>query len=316
MSRPSSMQGSPRVTVIMPTYRRPSSLARALEGLARQEPGFEWELVVIDNDDAPGAKAVFAAHEGTFGGRARMVRETRRGSAYARNRGIEEARGDVTAMIDDDVVPAPDWLAKVVGPVLSGRCSGAGGLVLLDPSVERPKWFDEVAVGGYLARWDLGAEERQLSEKEFFLTANCAFDTAKLRASGGFEPSLGPRGGTPLVNDDALLVRRVREGGGEVRWVPDAVVFHELPASRLNRRYFLRRAYAQGRSDWILDREALSERRFGATRVATSWLGSELRRRSREGLRRPEVAFHAVCDVARTVGALREAARMTFKRRA
>jgi glucosyl-dolichyl phosphate glucuronosyltransferase len=314
MSRPSVMP-APRVTVIMPTYRRPDSLGRTLEGLAKQDPGVGWELVVIDNDDAPGAEPVFRTHEAAFGGRARLVRETRRGSAYARNRGIQEARGDVVAMIDDDVVPAPDWLGKIVENVLSGRCSGTGGLVLLDPSVDRPKWFDEVAIGGYLARWDLGADERELSEKEFFLTANCAFDAAKLRASGGFEPSLGPRGRTPLVNDDALLVRKVRDGGGTVRWVPGAVVFHELPATRLNRRYMLRRAYAQGRSDWILDRESLSQRKLGAARVATSWLGTELGTRRREGFRRPEVAFHAACDVARTVGALREAAKMTLRRR-
>lgn len=313
MSRPSSIP-APRVTVILPTYRRPESLARTLAGLAGQDPGVEWELVVIDNDDAPGAEAVFRSSEEAFGGRARMVRETRRGSAYARNRGIEASRGDVTAMIDDDVVPAPDWLGKLVEPILAGRCSGVGGLVLLDPSVERPKWFDEVAIGGYLARWDLGAEERELSEKEFFLTANCAFDTARLRASGGFEPSLGPRGRTPLVNDDALLVRRVRDGGGAVRWVPDAVVFHELPPTRLNSRYLLRRAYAQGRSDWILDRDMLSRRKVGAARVAVSWLGEELGRRRREGLRR-DVAFHAICDIARTAGALREAAKMTFRRR-
>lgn len=316
MSRPSSVP-APRVTVILPTYRRPESLARALEGLARQDdPGFAWELVVIDNEAAPGAEAVFAFHEGTFGGRARMVRETRTGSAYARNRGIAEARGDVVVMIDDDVVPASDWLKILVEPVLAGSVAGAGGRVMLDPGVERPKWLDEVAVGAYLARWDLGDEPRALTEKEFILTANCAFDAARLRASGGFEPSLGPQGGTPLVNDDALLVRRIRERGGIVRWLPEAVVFHELPASRLNRRYLMRRAYAQGRSDWILDREHLSDRKLGGARVATSWLGKELGRRRREGLRRPEVAFHAVCDIVRTAGALREAAKMTFRRRA
>ena len=313
MSRPSSM---PRVTVILPTYRRPDSLVRVLDGLARQEPRFDWELIVIDNDDAPGAEAAFRSREEALGGRARLVRETRRGSAYARNRGIEEALGDVTAMIDDDVVPAPDWLEKIAEPILAGRSSGAGGLVLLDPSVERPKWLDEIAIGGYLARWDLGAEERQLEPKEFILTANCAFDTAKLRATGGFEPMLGPRGKTPLVNDDALLVRKVKELGGSIRWIPGAVVFHELTPSRLNRRYMLRRAYAQGRSDWILDRESLSERKLGGARVATSWLTKELGRRRREGWRHPEVVFHAACDVVRTAGALREAARTTFRRRA
>ncbi len=312
MSRPSSMP-APRVTVILPTYRRPASLGRTLEGLARQDPGVEWELVVVDNDDAPGAEPIFSVHAGAFEGRARLVRESRPGSAFARNRGIAEARGDVVAMIDDDVIPAEDWLEKVVAPVLSGRCAGVGGRVLLDPSVERPRWFDEVAIGGYLARWDLGDKGRALESDEFFLTANCAFDAQRLRSSGGFEPSLGPRGRTPLVNDDALLVRKVREAGGLLRWVPDAIVFHEL--TRLSRGYLLRRAYAQGRSDWILDRELLGQRRFGGARVATSWLSKELGRRRREGVGRREVAFHAVCDVVRTAGALREAARMTFRRR-
>ncbi|MGH2785492.1 MAG: glycosyltransferase family 2 protein [Actinomycetota bacterium] len=314
MSRPSSIP-APRVSIILPTYRRPESLARTLDGVLAQGAGFEWELIVIDNDDAPGAEPVFRSREEAFGGRARLVRETRRGSAHARNRGIEEVSGVVTAMLDDDVVPAPDWLERITEPILAGRCSGAGGLVVLDPSVERPPWFDELAVGGYLARWDLGHSERALEAKEFILTANCAFDTAKLRATGGFEPTLGPRGKTPLVNDDALLVRKVRELGGSVRWVPGAVVFHELPPTRLNHRYLIKRAYAQGRSDWILDRDTMADRKFGGVRIATSWLGQELGRRRKEGLRRPGVLFHLALDVVRTGGAMREAARQTFQKK-
>lgn len=305
----------PRLTVILPTYRRPGSLVRTLDGLAAQDPGVDWELVVVDNDDEPGAEVAFRSREEAFGGRARLVRETRRGAAHARNRGIAEARGAVTAMIDDDVVPAADWLGTLVAPILAGRCSGAGGLVLLDPSVDRPPWFDEVAIGGYLARWDLGPHERAVDEKEFFLTANCAFDTAKLRASGGFVSSLGPRGKTPLVNDDAQLVRSVRALGGELRWVPAAVVFHELSDARLNKRYLLRRAYAQGRSDWILERDELSSRKLGGARVATSWLSKEIGRRWKEGVRRPEVRFHLACDLARTGGALREAVRGILRKR-
>lgn len=313
MSRPSSMP-EPRVSVILPTHRRPDSLARLLDALAVQDPGVEWELVVIDNDDAPGSEGVFRSREDSFGGRARFVRETRRGAAHARNRGIAEARGAITAMIDDDVIPAPDWLARLVAPLLAGRCAGTGGLVLLDPGVDRPGWFDEVALGGYLARWDLGPEERPITEKEFFLTANCAFDTAKLRASGGFEPTLGPRGKTPLVNDDVQLVRRVRELGGTLRWVPEAVVFHELTAARLSKRYLLKRAYAQGRSDWILERSTMTSRKLGGARVATSWLAIEIGRRRKEGFRRPKVRFHLATDLARTAGALREAARVARRK--
>ena len=47
-------------TVVLPTYLRPLSLARALGGLAEQEdPGVEWDIVVVDNDPrGSGAEAI------------------------------------------------------------------------------------------------------------------------------------------------------------------------------------------------------------------------------------------------------------------
>lgn len=296
-------------TVILPTYRRPIGLHRALAALRRQEdPGVRWDVIVVDNDDAPGAEEAFHAGAAGLAVPVRYVREERRGSAYARNRGIEEATGDVTVMLDDDVVPAPDWLRILLRPILDGRCDGSGGRVDLDPAIPRPAWLDEVPLGAYLGRWDLGGAERDLAEGEFLITSNCALDSAVLKASGGFDPALGPRGGQPLVNDDALLTRRFVQAGGRLRWVPDALVVHDLPPDRLRPRYLFRRAFAQGRSDWILDRNLLSTRKFGGARVALSWLGSELGRRRAEGIRHRHVAFHLLLDVVRTAGALREAA--------
>jgi hypothetical protein len=40
--------------------------------------------------------------------------------------------------------------------------------------------------------------------------------------------------------------------------------------------------------------------------VAASWLRTELRRRTGEGLQRPEVRFHLATDVARAAGAVRQ----------
>jgi glucosyl-dolichyl phosphate glucuronosyltransferase len=305
-------------TVIIPTYRRPEGLARALTALAGQEdPGTSWDVVVIDNDADPGSERAFAAAAGGLPIQARYVRESQRGSAYARNRGIAEADGEIVAMLDDDVTPAQNWLAELLAPILAGRCDGTGGRVVLDPSVERPVWFDEPPLGSYLGSWDLGDAEREIDPSvigQFLITSNCAMRTEVLRASGGFDPSLGPRGRTPLVNDDVLLTRRVAAAGGRLRWVPAALVVHDLPPDRLRPRYLFKRAWAQGRSDWRLDADFLATRRFGGARVAMSWLGNELKRRSKEGIRHRKVAFHLALDVARTAGSLREAT--TLRRRA
>jgi glucosyl-dolichyl phosphate glucuronosyltransferase len=303
------IQGSlPRATVILPTYRRPDSLARALDALAGQEdPGVPWDLIVIDNDGPPGAEETFRMRSPGFPVPARLVREDSRGSAYARNRGIAEATGDIVVMIDDDVVPAPDWLARLLEPILAGRCDATAGMVVLDPAVPRPRWFDEKKIGGYVSRLDLGPIERYLGETEIALTANAAWRADLLQVTGGFDPRLGPRGGIPIVNDDALLARKYRAAGGTMRYVPGAVVMHEVTPERLRPLAFLRRAYYFGRSEWMMEREKLERGRANGARVALASLLSQLRRRAGEGLQRPDVAFHAAVNVARTVGSVREA---------
>ncbi|MBV9042236.1 MAG: glycosyltransferase family 2 protein, partial [Acidimicrobiia bacterium] len=131
-----------RITVVVPTFRRPGGLSQALGALREQhDPHVPWELVVVDNDDAPGAESVFSTMTAGLVAPARFVREPRRGAAPARNAGIAAAEGDVIAFLDDDVVPGPEWLAELTAPVLAGRCDGTGGLVRLDPSVAVPEWL-------------------------------------------------------------------------------------------------------------------------------------------------------------------------------
>jgi glycosyltransferase involved in cell wall biosynthesis len=296
------------VTVVAPTFRRPDGLRRLLGGLATQaDPGVPWDLVVVDNDDPPGAEPVF--QEGTGADRfpvpARLVRERVRGASPARNRGVVEAAGTIVAFIDDDVVPAPDWLAQLVAPILARRCDGTGGRVILDPSVERPPWFEEDSLGPYLARHVPATEERELAPAEYVITASAAFRTDLFRLTGGFDLELGPRPGAQIVNDDVLVGDRFREVGGRIHHVPASLVVHELPPARLRPRYLLTRAYTQGQSDWRYLTRTVGPRE--ALRRQSHWTGHEARARAREGLWRRPVAFHALTDVARVAGAAREA---------
>jgi GT2 family glycosyltransferase len=306
--------GAPSVTVVLPTYRRDAALGRALAGLARQtDPGVPWDLVVVDNDDAPGSEATVRAAAATFPVAVRVVHEVRRGASSARNRGIAEAGGTIVAFMDDDVVPRPSWLRRLVAPVLDGRCDGVGGRVVLDPSSPRPSWFDISWMGRCLADFTPYDEERPVPPDGYVLTASAAFRADLLRATGGLDVVLGPRPGVPMVNDDVGLCRRFAALGGAIRYVPDAVVVHELPTARLRRRYLVRRWYAQGRSDWLLEREALVATRTGGAGAAwwnlTDVLGNHLRagmgRSDAPGARRIEV-FRAICELARVAGILRE----------
>jgi hypothetical protein len=111
-----------------------------------------------------------------------------------------------------------------------------------------------------------------------------------------------------MVNDDIDLCRRVMGAGARIRYLPDAVVVHDVPRRRLTPSYLLRRTYAQGRSDWLLDRSVNARRPLGGTRGMLVHLGRLLADRTREGLWHPDAAMGAVLAVSQVSGFLREAA--------
>src|SRR5476651_822256 len=108
-----------RITVAVITYNRSKYLRETLAGLVKQDyPPDRWELLVIDNnskDDTADAVAAFMASTPP----PRRIVETRQGLDHGRNRAVAEARGEVIALLDDDVVMEPDWLTRMSEPFAS-----------------------------------------------------------------------------------------------------------------------------------------------------------------------------------------------------
>lgn len=307
VDQPIGPDGPPRVSVVLPTFRRPDALARLLTTLVGQAlPGQTWELVIVDNDPAASARDLVAATTAPAGTTVRYVNETTPGSASARNRGIAEALGEVVVLVDDDVVVEDRWLTELVGPILTGEADATAGRVILERPDHVPRWFDYDRLGPYLTHYDLGDAVRWLGPTDQIVSASAAFRTDLLRDVGGFDLELGPSGGGHLVCDDIRVHRKVVAAGGRVRYVPTSLAVHELPPARLTRRFLLSRCFQQGRSDWILDREVLEPMRGNGLRVSLLWLGAELRRRWSEGLWRRSVRFHLLTDLVRVAGNVRE----------
>lgn len=105
------MIGRPLVTSIVATYNRAGLLGEALESLRTQTLA-DFEVLVID-DCSDDAEAVAAAVPSDP--RFRLVRnEVRSGPSRARNRGIDMARGEYVAVLDDDDLAVPHRLERQV----------------------------------------------------------------------------------------------------------------------------------------------------------------------------------------------------------
>ena len=292
------------VTVVVPTYRRPDGLRRALAGLAiSEDPGVPWDVVVVDNHgsidhlDLPPA----LRH------RTSLVHESAPGAAAARNRGIRETTGDVVAFLDDDVVPDSAWLRALVGGFDSEDVVGVGGRVVLNRAVVRPPWFIDDVFGPLLADFDLGPAPRVLARGDFLLSANLAVRKGALIEMGGFDTRLGPHPGRPGANDDVDLCQRLLAAGRNLWFLPNAVVTHELPLARLRRRYIVRRYYEQGRADWLLQADRhrrMRGRGVGSALRIARGAPVKARRTARRG-----GAVVLAAEVAYAIGFTREALR-------
>lgn len=101
------------VSVIVPTYRRPEAVLRAVESVSRQTYG-QLEIVVVDDNgaDTAGQFATYAALAPAIGaGRVRyVVHDANTGANAARNTGIRHANGNLLALLDDD----DEWVAEKI----------------------------------------------------------------------------------------------------------------------------------------------------------------------------------------------------------
>ena len=100
------------VSVCIPTYRRPEGLARLLDSLGRMKVPHDLraEVVVVDNDPEASA-APLASRYADFPLPIRWVHEPEANISVARNRSVDEARGEWVAFVDDDEVVDEGWLA-------------------------------------------------------------------------------------------------------------------------------------------------------------------------------------------------------------
>src|SRR5215471_7732195 len=102
------------ITVILCTYNRCKSLAKALASTAalKLPDSIEWEVLVVDNNSRDQTCEVVREFITRYPGRFRYFFEPQPGKSYALNSGIREARGTVLAFIDDDVTVEPSWLTN------------------------------------------------------------------------------------------------------------------------------------------------------------------------------------------------------------
>ena len=228
-----------RLTVAICTWNRASLLARALDRLGQaRSPSAAWELIVVDNGSTDGTAAVLER----FARRLplRVVAEPRLGLSRARNAAVAAATGDYILWTDDDVLVDERWLLAYEAAVARWPDAAVfGGPIRPEFEAPPPAWLLDVwdDVADAFAVRDLGTEPLALDgEGKTPYGANYLVRTREQRRIP-YDPALGRKGHGGRLGEETALIRALLQGGATGWWVPEAVVNHWVPRSRLRVSY-------------------------------------------------------------------------------
>lgn len=209
----------PRLSVVVPTFRRPALLRRCVAALLGQTfPSREYEIIVVDDGRDDLTRELVHGLSRSAPPEAPAVRYLRalsgHGPASARNAGWRSAQGVLIAFTDDDTVPRPDWLAQGERALLlhDGWSALCGRVEVPPPADARPTDHHRMTEG--------------LQSAEF-ATANAFVRRSALARIGGFDERF-----TRAWREDSDLQFRLMRDVGPVGRCDEAVVVHPVRAER------------------------------------------------------------------------------------
>jgi GT2 family glycosyltransferase len=148
--------------------------------------------------------------------------------------GIEEDVYSLVFFIDDDAEAVSGFVEAILDFMNQHPgASGIGGKVLPKYSeTPEPKWMNQY-LAGFIGMVDHGQEPRLFTGKmKYPIGCNMTYRKNILLAAGGFNNQLTFRG------DDKHIFYAVRKINPAIYYLPSAMVFHNIDASRLSFRNF------------------------------------------------------------------------------
>lgn len=234
------------ISVVLATYNRSASLCVTLESFSSlvSPAGLSWELLVVDNNSTDATREVVERFAKTAGFPIRYIFEKKQGKSIALNAGVAEARAEIIAFTDDDVLLHHDWLAHLKRTFDEVDCAAVAGKVVPQWNHPKPDWL---RMEGQFAvtNFDQGEEPKGIGVPP--IGANSAFRKEVFREYGLFRIDLGPNSNRHTITcEDWEFGERLLRAGEKIAYCPHAIVYHPVDPSRTTKKYFISWYYYNG----------------------------------------------------------------------
>lgn len=228
------------LSIIIPTYKRPDALARALASVETERvKGLDIEIVIADNDPKASAKSFMTDKIAASTSNIIYIHVPEPGVSNARNSALETARGRYILFLDDDMEARAPWAQAMMDAARKYEAALVFGPVNAVMPDDESAAFKEMQP---LFSRDNPGQDGLIEQG--IGTGNCLIDRKSVvLPTPVFDTSLNQTGG----EDDALF-RQLEQQNIRIAWTQAAVTLEHVPASRATLGYLWRRNFAFGQS--------------------------------------------------------------------
>lgn len=239
------MSQVPLVSIVICSHNRSADASECLGALIPQI-GDQAEVILVDSASDRKNQAEISKLANLFP-TLKLTRVDQPGHSRARNRGVEMATADWVVFLDDDAVPFPDWLEKLLVTLAAASPAQAvigGGIY--------PRWPEGMGGERLSERWkmflSLAEADRPGSVTDGYAAngANYAIRRRVLLDIGGFSERFGRVGSSLISADESHVTKRVLEAGWRAGFDPAFKVYHKISQERLRISWILRRTFCEG----------------------------------------------------------------------
>lgn len=237
------------LSVVICTYNGAGRVPDVLDRLKVQE-GTEdvtWEVVVVDNNSDDDTERVIRRYQSDWPEAypLRYVFEPKQGKTFAIKRAFREAKGALIGFLDDDNVPARDWVVEAHAFGRAHRKVGAYGSCIFPEYEEEPPEGVRGIEGVFAIVRNEQAHQYPTGGRLGRMFAPGAGLVIRKQAWQESVPEklslAGPRGSSSMgLHEDMEVQWHLHRGGWEVWHNPAMRIRHKLPARRFEEEYLMR----------------------------------------------------------------------------
>lgn len=229
-------------TVAIPTYNGAERIPKLLDRLRAQVgvDSLTWEVLVVDNNSCDRTPEVIREYQSQWP-HIRYCVERQQGAAFARQHAMRMAQSEWVSFLDDDIIPAENWVAKAYQFCQEHPEAGAfGGQIHGNFEVPPPDNFKRIQ--SFLAIRERGSSAHLYKPEHLILPPSAAWVVNRHAWLTSVPPEPKLRGrtkGSMVQGDDYEPLIFMHLAGYPIWYNPEMHVHHEIPERRLEPSYLI-----------------------------------------------------------------------------